>query len=119
MKAIGLRESAVRGDELADLGIGFAAPALAVEDAVVADLGLEVMRLLGSGKAAAEIECGGGLADGADVVVLALDAEERGAGDRARLDLAIAADETPERQRMLLKDARHRLEIEICRQVHH
>src|SRR6185503_16175549 len=111
--------SAGGADELADLGIDLGAPAPAVEDAVMADLGLNVMRLLGSREAGAEIERRGGLADGADIVVLALDTEERGALDGARLDAAVARGEAVQRQRMVLEDALHRLEIEIRRQIHH
>src|SRR6185437_12557925 len=77
-------------DEAAYLGIDLGAPALAVEHAVMPDLGLEMMRLLALGQAGAEVERGSGLADGANVVVLALDAEERGLGDGLGLDLPLA-----------------------------
>src|SRR3954465_7569601 len=95
--------SPVCGDEVTHLWINLAAPAPPVEDAVMADLGLQVMLLLAGRKPSAEIERRRGLADGADIVVLAFDGEQRRAFDRRRLDLAVARDEAAERQRMLLE----------------
>src|SRR5580658_4682326 len=106
-------------DEVADLGIDLIAPTLAVEDAVVADLGLHVVRLLASGKADAEVERGCCLADGADVVLLALDADQLCPRDGARLDQAAATLEEAQGERVLLEHPRHRLQKEVGGEVHH
>src|SRR5882724_10590730 len=94
--------SPVCGDEVTHLRINLAAPAAAVEDAVVTDLGLQVVLLLAGRQAGAKIERRRGLPDGADVVVFAFDGEQRRALDRRRLDVAAARHETAESQRMFL-----------------
>src|SRR5437762_2937410 len=85
------------------LGSGVGLPSRPIGDAVMAGLGLQVMLFLGRREAGAEGERRRGLADGADVVVLAFDREQRGALDRRRLDRAVARHERAERQRMLLE----------------
>src|SRR5579863_6551425 len=100
-----LARSAVDVNELGHFGVDLGTPAAAVEDAVMTDLGLKVMMPLADGHARTEIQNRGGLADRADIVVLALHREDRGTRDGARLDLAAPRLEVPERQGMLLKDA--------------
>ena len=51
------RRLALRPDEVADLGIGLGLPAAAVEDAVMADLRLQVVRLLGSARGRCTESC--------------------------------------------------------------
>src|SRR5215472_9957454 len=82
--------SPVRADEVTHLREDLLAPTAAVEDAVVPEPRLQVMSLAACGNPRTELERGPGLAGGADVVVLALDAEECGLGDRCELDLAAA-----------------------------
>src|SRR5215470_15453141 len=85
--------SPVRADEVTHLREDLLAPTPPIEDAVVSDPRLHVMRFALGGNPAAELQCRLGLARGADIVVLALDAEQRRPGDRRRLDLAAARDE--------------------------
>src|SRR5471032_1865336 len=85
--------SPVCGDEVTHLRINLVAPAPAVEDAVMADLGLQEVMFLAVRQAAAEIDRRRGLADGSDVVVLAFDGEQGGPLDRRRIDLAAARHE--------------------------
>jgi len=54
---------------------------MAAEDAVVADAGLHVMASQVRPQSAAQFVRRHGLADGADVVALALDGEQHGAAD--------------------------------------
>src|SRR5258706_10690523 len=75
-------------DDVAHLRIDARLPALAAEDAVVADARLDVVALQIGPHAAAQVLRREGLADGADVVALALDGKERHAADRLRLDLS-------------------------------
>ena len=71
-------------DMVADTGIDLIVPALAVEDAIMADAGLQMVRLHIGTQAAAHILRGERLAHGADVVLLALDREQKRLLDRAR-----------------------------------
>ena len=70
-------------DDVAEHRKDIAVPALAVEDAVMADAGLHVMALHVRPQAGAEFVGGERLTDGADVVALAFDSEQRGAADGA------------------------------------
>src|SRR5689334_286393 len=71
------------------------------------------------GNTGAELECRPGLARRADVVVLALDTEQRRLGNRRGLNIATSRDEATGRERMLPEYAPHSLQIEVRRQVHH
>jgi hypothetical protein len=66
---------------------------------------------------AAEVMRSDGLADGANVVALALDGEQHGAPDRSRIDAPAAIVEPAARKRMLLENEPHGLEIELCGEV--
>src|SRR4051812_35977164 len=88
-------------------------PAPAAEDAVMPDACLHVMLLHVRAQAAAEILRRKGLADGADIVLLALDGEEKRALDRAGIDTAAAMPHLAARQEMLLKDFLDRLDEEL------
>src|SRR3984957_10124764 len=110
---------AVGADEIPHLRIDRLAPAPPVEHAVMADLGLDVTLLPARFQPGEQGVRGRGLADRANVVVLAFDGQERGARDRLRLHLARARHELPERQGVILENALHRLQVEIGRQIHH
>ena len=73
-------------DGVADDRVDLPVPLAAAEDAVVADARLHVMALAKRPEAGAEVVGGGGLAERADVVALALDRQQRGAPDPAGLD---------------------------------
>src|SRR5579864_6303209 len=88
-------------DQLADSRIDFRLPAASAEDAIMPDPGLQVMALPGRVQPGAQLLRGKGLADRADVVVLALDGHQRGAPDRPGLDLAAARYERAARQLLL------------------
>ncbi len=60
-----------------------------------------------------------GLADRADIVVLAFDGEDRGTADRAGIDRHAMRHELAARQRLAMKDAIDGLQIEIRRKIHH
>src|SRR4051812_9427665 len=85
-------------DRFPDDRVDLLLPALAAEDAVVADAGLHVMRAQVGPQAAAEILRRQRLADRADVVALAFDREQRGAPDRGRRDAAAEERELATRQ---------------------
>ena len=74
----------VRQDEIGDARRDLGAEARAVEHAVMADARLQVVRLLVVRKVRAELVRRLGLPDAGNVVVLALDGEQRDAPDRAR-----------------------------------
>src|SRR5579862_7894770 len=76
----------VLADEGADFGVGFGLPAAAVKDAVMADRRLQVVGVPGRREVAAKAVRRDGLADRADVVLLALDGHQRGLLDRAGID---------------------------------
>src|SRR5208282_1949585 len=69
-------------DEIPQLRIDLLAPAPPVEHAVVADLGLDMAPLLARFQPGEQFVRGRCLANRANVVVLALDGQERGARDR-------------------------------------
>src|SRR5579863_7870960 len=94
-------------------------PVPAAEDTVMPDPGLQMVVLPQRMQPGAQLLRREGLADRADIVILALDGEQRGAPDRPRLDLAVARDENAARQLVLLKNTVDSLEIERRRQVHH
>src|SRR5437764_13058856 len=74
-------------DRVSHQGIDLAGPPPAAEHAVMADAGLHVVFLAIGPEAGAEIVRRHGLADGANVVALALDGEQRGAADRLGVDV--------------------------------
>src|SRR5665213_1862789 len=111
--------SPVSPDEVPHLRVNLVAPAPPVEDPVMADIGLDVAFLLAGFKAAEELMRRGGLADRANVVVLALDGQERGAGNGAGFDRTVAQGHFALRQRVFLKDATDGLQVEIGGQIHH
>ncbi len=106
-----------RQDEVADHGIDLVLPALAVEGAVVADIGLQVMALQMRAQRVAEIVGGGRLAERADVVAAAFDGEQRRAADQAGIDLAAAVGEVARRQLRPLEHAVDGLDVEFLGQV--
>src|ERR1039458_6612527 len=85
-------------------GVNFVFPTLAVEHAVVPDARLDVMGLPVEAKAAAQVLRGHGLTDGADIVFFALDGQQCGLADRARIDFASKQGHFTARQGMLLKN---------------
>src|SRR5947208_2527616 len=85
-------ELGVLFDEGVDARIDLFAPTAAVEDAVMADAVLQVVFLLARRQAGQQARGGRGLADGADIVILAFDQEDGRLFDRLRLDQARARD---------------------------
>jgi hypothetical protein len=77
----------------------------------VADLGLQVLRLLCRRNAGAEVVRGDGLPDRTNVVFLALDGHQGGALDRSRLDQLAAHPEAPQRQIAIVEHARDCLQV--------
>src|SRR5215471_10264615 len=59
------------------------------------------------------------LANGANIVALALHREEHGLADRIRVDALAVPFQPTERERMVLKDELHRLEVEFRREIEH
>ena len=92
-------------DGVSHQGVDLAGPAFAGENPVMADAGLHVMRLHVGSQAAAQVLRRERLADGADVVALALDGEQRGAADGARRDQPLAPVQRAARERELLEHA--------------
>ncbi len=87
--------------DVADDGVDLARPAPAAEDAVMADAGLHVMPPQIGPDLAAQLLRRERLADGADIVLLALDREQRRAPDRPRIDQPATDAQPPQRQIML------------------
>src|SRR5207302_5318705 len=104
-RAQGSSSRPLRADERLDLGVGLGLPTAAVEHAIMSDFELEVVQLFRRRDAGAEIVRGDGLADRANVVILALDGHQRGLLDRLRLDRVAMHPEMPEWQVMVVKDA--------------
>src|ERR1700704_5898843 len=73
-------------DHVLDQRIDLRLPAPAAENAVVADAELQVMALEMGAQTRAHLVSSHRLAHGTDVVALALDREQHGAANRARLD---------------------------------
>src|SRR5579859_3299863 len=101
-----------RLDQRAHARVNLRGPAPAAEDAVMPDPSLQMVVLPQRMQSGAQLLCREGLADRADIVVLALDGKQRGAADRPRLNLAVARDENAARQLVLLKNTVDSLEIE-------
>src|SRR3954464_14960986 len=80
-RAAGLNPSILRADERAEPGGDLLAPAPAAEGAVMADVGLQEMLLAIRRDSGAQAMRGLGLADAGDVVLAALDGEERRVAD--------------------------------------
>src|SRR6516165_6908724 len=78
--------SIARQDHVLDDRIDLVFPALAGEHAVMAGAGLHVVALEIGAQLLAEVVCRDGLADCADVIALALNGQQLGAPDRARID---------------------------------
>ena len=83
----------------------------------MADAGLHMVLFAKWLDRRAKIMGGQSLADGANIVPLALDGEQRGATNCARVDLAALPFELAQRQRMVLKHQLHCFEIELGRQI--
>src|SRR5258706_9978935 len=105
-------------DDIAHLRIDAGLPALAAENAVVADAGLDVVALEVRPHAGAQVLRRERLADRADIVALAFDGEQSHAADRARLDLAAAHRELAFGEGIVLENRLDRLEVELRRQIH-
>ena len=103
-------------DDVANDRVDVLLPAAAAEDAVVADVRLHVVRSQPGPQPRQVLRCQG-LADRADVVALAFDGEQRRAPDRRRVDLPAAQRQLAERQRVLLEDQAHGLEVEVGREI--
>src|ERR1700731_3085548 len=111
--------SLAREDDIPHQRIDLVGPTIAAEDAIMPDTGLHVVALEVRPEPRAQLVGCGGLSDGADVVALAFDGEQHRALDGARLDPLTAPRELAGRQRVLLKNAPHRLKIELGGQVEH
>src|SRR5579862_8587016 len=111
--------SAVLADEVTHLRIDLPAPAAAVEDAVMADAELDILGLLRFRQASQQPSGSRGLTDAANIVVLAFDQEDGGAGYGAWLDQAAARHEGAMREVAAVEDTLDRLQVEIRRQIHH
>src|SRR5271169_3717008 len=81
------RASIARQNHVLQDRIDLVFPALAGENSIVPDTGLHVVALEIGPQLAAQVVRGDRLADGADVVALALDRQQHGLADRARIDL--------------------------------
>src|SRR5215470_16651815 len=103
-------ESGAGLDQVRELGIDLRLESAAVEDAVVAGACLNVMAAHVGPETRAEIVGGDGLADRADVVLLALDGEQGRPPDGAGIDAVSAPVQTAPGQQVLLEHAAHRLE---------
>jgi hypothetical protein len=75
----------------------------------VADSGLDMVPLHVRPEAAAQFLGSQSLTDGADIVTLTFNGEQRGSSDRGRIDELAALFELAQRQRMLLKHGAHSL----------
>src|SRR3984957_12547916 len=109
--------SIARQNHILQNRINLVLPALAGEHAVMADAGLHVVALEIRAQLAAQVVRRHRLADGANVVALALDGEQHGAPDRGRVDLVAVPLQLAERQRVFLEDDPHRLQIELGGEV--
>ena len=85
----------------------------------MADAGLQVVHLVLRRNVDAELVRGLGLADAGNVVVLALDGEQRDAADLRRIDRPAAMGHLAVRQGMADEHGIDRLQIEFGGQVHH
>ena len=92
--------------------------ARAVEDAVMADLGLHIVDALVVGDVDAQMLRGLGLADAGNVVVLAFDGQQRGPPDLGQVDPLAAMHHLALRQRVLDEDLVDGLQVELGGQVH-
>src|SRR5919202_1379786 len=101
------------GDELPDDGVDLGLPARPAEDAVVADLLLQVVALALLGDAGAQRVGRLGLAGRADVVVRALHGEQRGVPDADGVDALAPPGELPAGEVVLLEDAADGLQVEL------
>ena len=85
----------------------------------MADAGLQPMRLAIGRNVAAQAVRRFGLADAGNIVVLALDREQRHALDRGRIDRPAAMGHLALRQRVAHENGLDRLQIEFGREIHH
>src|SRR4051794_1040133 len=107
--------SAVLLDDHAQHRIYLIGPAPPVEHTVMPGARLEMVVLQMGSQAAAQFLRRRGLADGADVVVLAFHREQRRAPDRGRIDRAVMPFQLALGQRMFLKDGADGLDEELGR----
>ena len=94
------------GDEIGDARGDVGPEARAVEDAVVADVGGEVMLAHVRGQRRRQVVGSPGVAEPGDVVMLALDGEHRDLGDCAGIDLLPAVNHLALGQRVLFEHCR-------------
>lgn len=106
-------------DEVAHHGIDLSLPSCAAEHAIVARPRLQMMALEVGLQRRAEIVRRDCLPDGADIVPLAFNREERRAAYRARVDAAVVHGEQAASEVRLLEHALDRLKIKLRRQVEH
>src|SRR5579883_2506814 len=105
--------SIARQDDVLHQRIDLPLPLAAAEHAIVADARLHMVALEVGAQADAEVVRRDRLADRADVVLLALDGEQHGAPDRLRLDPLAAEPQRAARQRVVLEDEAHGLQVEL------
>ena len=86
-------------------------PALSRKYPVMADACLHVVALQIRPELAAEFMGRHRLADGANIVALALDRKKHSLADRIRVDALAVPLQLTERERMVLKDELHRLQV--------
>src|SRR3990172_11046232 len=108
----------VCGYESADFRRYFGPETGAVEYAIMADAGLEMMHAQSVGKVGAQNLCSKRLADPGNVVLLALHRHERHFLDLARIDEAVAVDHLALGKPVLEEDRFDGLQIIFRREVH-
>ena len=106
-------------NKIADRRLNVLPPARAVEDAVVAGAGLDMIGVQGFGQIGTQVMGGLGLADAGDVILFALDGEEGRVCYRARIDETVAVHEGAAGQVAILKDDLDRLKVKLLGQIHH
>src|SRR3984893_7126463 len=119
MAAAPAARSVARQNHILQNRIDLVLPALAGKDAVVPDAGLHVVALEIGAQLAAQVVRRHRLADGADVVALALDGEQHGAADRGRVDLVAVPLQLAERQEVLLEDDTYGFQVEFGGEIEH
>src|SRR5262249_32827940 len=110
-------ESAIRENDVAHDRVDLSRPAFSAEHPVVPHARLQVMPFHVRLEAAAQLVCRRRLTDGTDVVSLTLDGEQRRAAYRAWVDSSAAPAQSSARERMLLENQPHRVQVELGRHV--
>ena len=106
-------------DEIPQAWINFVIPAPAIEDTIVPDTGLHVVRFHVRTDAAAHVLRRHGLAYRANIVLLSLHSEQGGAANRCRFDGAPQRLQLAQRQCMILEHALHRFQVKLGGQIRH